>query len=84
MNAGNTINLEKKDRLFNAFEQFNHSKNHNFGLGIGLSIVKGYSNILGGRIDYICDNNETTFTLKFPFEKIFKSKPDAAHFYPIN
>jgi len=72
INRGECINLEHKERIFNVFEQIEYKDIFNYGLGIGLPLVKEFTNLLGGNVDFNCVNNETTFYLKFPFDSIMK------------
>ena len=72
VNTGLGIHSEFKERVFKAFEQLEHKDVFNYGLGIGLPLVKEFTNLLGGNVDFNCVNNETTFYLKFPFDSIMK------------
>ena len=72
-NNGDTIMSADRNRLFDAFVQFDHGNRYNYGLGIGLTLAKEYSLKLGGCIEYECINNQTTFFLKFPSDSILRN-----------
>jgi signal transduction histidine kinase/DNA-binding NarL/FixJ family response regulator/Flp pilus assembly protein TadD len=59
--------------IFDRFYQSNFSKKKNSGgIGIGLSLVKEYTELHGGKVTVISKENEgATFELQFPVAKIF-------------
>ena len=58
------------DKLCRVFEKFYRVPGSNFskqsGTGLGLALVKKLVEQLSGEIVVTSDNNQTTFTLKFP------------------
>ena len=57
-------------RMFEAFAQYNGSNGRSArGAGIGLTIVKGLVELMGGAIDVDSNSGEgTTITIRFPME----------------
>lgn len=62
-NAGHAVEVQYEAQLFNRF--LNAPDGHH-GLGLGLSIVRHYTELLNGRIMYKADNNGVTFTVVLP------------------
>ncbi len=56
--------------MFDVFEkQENIGKELNFGLGIGLPLVKSLTDLLGGQIKVETKNEEISFIVNIPFEQ---------------
>jgi len=66
-NNGSQIKEEMGNEIFEAFYK-HHANNDEFseGLGLGLPLVKKMSGLLGGRVDFKSNENETTFYVTFP------------------
>ena len=65
-------NIGQKDiqKMFDIFEkQENIGKELNFGLGIGLPLVKNLTDLLGGQIKVETKNEEISFIVNIPFEQ---------------
>ena len=65
-------NIRQKDilKMFDIFEkQENVGKEFNFGLGIGLPLVKKLTNLLGGQVEVETKNEEILFIVKIPMEQ---------------
>lgn len=65
-------NIDQKDvlKMFDIFEkQENIGKELNFGLGIGLPLVKNLTDLLGGRIEVETKNKEISFLVNIPIEQ---------------
>ncbi len=65
LNAGNPHHKVDKSRMFEPFEQGN---NGGAGWGIGLTIVKGISEVMGGTVQVASDNKVTTFKVNLPID----------------
>ncbi|NOQ28240.1 MAG: hypothetical protein GQ564_22990 [Bacteroidales bacterium] len=53
MDAGNGIEPENKEKFFNLFTQGNFSSTRIYdGLGVGLTILKSFIDMLGGSINF--------------------------------
>lgn len=64
-NKGAAIPAEKLDNLFNPYYQLSHKKLDDQGMGMGLSIVKGYIDQVGGQITVTSNKDQgTVFTVK--------------------
>lgn len=61
-NTGDTIDKKNIDKIFDKFSRFN---SQNGGFGIGLSLVKKYSNSLNYKIQCQSRDKKTKFSLKF-------------------
>jgi signal transduction histidine kinase len=64
-------NIDQKDaqKMFDIFEkQENIGNELNFGLGIGLPLVKSLTELLGGHIKMEIENKEISFFVKIPIE----------------
>jgi signal transduction histidine kinase len=64
--------ISQKDivEMFDVFEkQENIGKELNFGLGIGLPLVKSLTDLLGGQIKVETKNEEISFIVNIPFEQ---------------
>ena len=64
--------ISQKDvlKMFDVFEkQENIGKEFNFGLGIGLPLVKKLTNLIGGQIEVETKNEEILFIVNIPIEK---------------
>ncbi len=69
-NSGPQITDDKKVKIFEAFEKqdiYNHELVA--GLGIGLSLVKKLSELLGGKIDFVTNEIQTTFFCTIPIKR---------------
>lgn len=72
-NNGNAINKIDEKKIFKAFEP--HEINEyqlKSGLGIGLSLVKKYVEILGGNIGFEITGSQTIFNFSLPLTKEIK------------
>ncbi len=68
-NNGPQIAEDKKEVIFDAFEKQNiHNNDLVKGLGIGLTLVKSLSELLGGKVDFVTDETNTTFFCTLPLE----------------
>lgn len=64
---GEGINVDNKLLVYNRFAQFNSGTNRlKNGLGLGLSVVKGELESMGGEIDYESKPGDTLFFIKIP------------------
>lgn len=67
---GEGINVDNKLLVYNRFTQFNSGTNRlKNGLGLGLSVVKGELESMGGEVDYDSKPGETIFFIKVPLSK---------------
>ena len=67
MNKGTEISEENRSKMFDIFDkQENIGIDLNFGLGIGLPLVKKLTEVLRGRIRLESNNNEITFFVNIP------------------
>ncbi|WP_051554725.1 PAS domain-containing protein [Maribacter antarcticus] len=69
--SGVGIEIEEQRNIFNRFRQGKLEQTHNHGVGLGLSIVKGLVNILGG--DVWVDSQTgvgSTFFFTIPYENV--------------
>lgn len=68
IDSGIGIEEQKQESIFGEFVQANHSKSSGFeGSGLGLSITKGYVQLLNGEIKLESEpNNGTTFYIRIP------------------
>ncbi|MDO4730633.1 MAG: HAMP domain-containing sensor histidine kinase [Clostridia bacterium] len=64
-NHGSEIAPEQQKKIFNKFYQADES-HASEGNGVGLALVKGISELHGGRVSVYCENNITTFTVTLP------------------
>ena len=64
-NQGHGPDVEYKPQVFTRFA---HGPDGGHGLGLGLSIVRDLSELLGGSIDYVTDESSVTFTVLLPLE----------------
>ncbi len=64
-NQGHGPDVEYKPQVFTRFA---HGPDGGHGLGLGLSIVRDLSELLGGSIDYVTDESSVTFTVILPLE----------------
>ena len=64
-NTGNTIPPNKLSKIWNKFYQADESHG-SAGNGIGLAIVKKVTELHGGKVDVISENDLTTFTVILP------------------
>lgn len=68
-NSGLPIPEEKRMKIFEAFERQDNFNNKLVdGLGIGLTLVKKLSGLLGGEVDFISDKAQTTFFFTIPLK----------------
>ena len=69
-NSGPKITEDEKEKIFNAFEKQDvHNNELVAGLGIGLPLVKNLSELLGGKIDFVTDEIQTTFFCTIPVKR---------------
>lgn len=67
---GEGIKIDNKLLVYNRFAQFNVGANRpKSGLGLGLSVVKGEVESVGGSIDYESNPKNTVFFVKIPLAK---------------
>lgn len=64
-NQGHGPDVEYKPQVFT---RFGHGPDGGHGLGLGLSIVRDLSELLGGSMDYVTDESSVTFTVTLPLE----------------
>ena len=66
--TGCGIPTDRLERIFAPFEQVDEALNRRHaGIGLGLSIVKGYSDLLGGRVVAVSTlGSGSTFTVELP------------------
>jgi signal transduction histidine kinase len=66
--TGIGISAEQQQNLFNVFEQANGTKSRNYGgIGLGLSIVKRLTDLMGGQIRVQSEENKgSVFTVRVP------------------
>ena len=65
------LNVDQKNisKMFDTFEkQENIGKRLNSGLGIGLSVVKNLTELLGGNIKVETQNDEISFIVNIPIK----------------
>lgn len=68
-NHGQPIPEERQDKLFEMFEK-QDIKNEDYmssGLGIGLSLVKKLTELLGGNISFVSNELQTKFSISIPY-----------------
>ncbi len=66
-NDGLPIPEDKRVKIFEAFERQENLNNELIaGLGIGLTLVKKLSELLGGEVNFISDKTQTTFFFTIP------------------
>lgn len=66
-NFGNPLREENKSQLFEEFVRARSEEgSEKKGWGIGLSIVKGVTEALGGEVDVTSDEQGTTFSIRLP------------------
>jgi len=66
-NNGPQITEDKKKKIFDAFEKQDVNNNKLVsGLGIGLPLVKKLAELLGGKIDFVTNETQTTFYCSIP------------------
>ena len=66
-NNGSQIDEKIRDKIFEAFyKQYTVNNKISNGLGIGLTLVKKMSELLGGEVDFTTDNTKTTFYVTLP------------------
>jgi signal transduction histidine kinase/ActR/RegA family two-component response regulator len=67
--SGVGIKIEEQKNIFNRFRQGKLEQTHNHGVGLGLSIVKGLVNILGGDVRVDSQTGVgSTFFFTIPYE----------------
>ncbi|HON11784.1 MAG TPA: ATP-binding protein [Chitinispirillaceae bacterium] len=66
IDTGNGIPEEKQKHIFDKYYQISHKKGNTQGMGMGLYIVKGIVEGMGGRISLESDGKGTCFTVKLP------------------
>lgn len=67
VNSGKGPDVEYKPQVFTRFAQGPEGVH---GLGIGLSIVRDYSERMGGSTDYVADGENVTFRVDFPLQTV--------------
>ncbi len=64
---GEGIIVEKSEDIYRSFTQFSHGNiRSRSGLGLGLSVVKGYLDNLNGKISYKSSKGHTVFYVELP------------------
>jgi len=67
---GEGIDVDNKLLVYNRFTQFSKGATRaKTGLGLGLSVVKGEVESLGGDVDYDSEKGKTEFAVKIPLVK---------------
>jgi len=79
-NSGTQITEDKKEKIFDAFEKKSIYNNELVaGLGIGLPLVKKLSELLGGKIDFVTNEIQTTFFCTIPIDKAGSPTASGVH-----
>jgi len=66
-NNGSQISKGEKNNMFKAFyKQYTRNDEISDGLGLGLPLVKKMSELLGGTVDFVSNETETTFYVTLP------------------
>ncbi len=69
-NSGTQITEEKRKNIFDTFaKQDIYNNKLVAGLGIGLPLVKKLSELLGGKIDFVTNETQTTFFCTIPIKR---------------
>lgn len=63
---GEGIRLEHKAKVFERFSKFASGKRMHMGLGLGLSVVRGFAEALGGEVDFESEEGWTLFKVRVP------------------
>jgi len=68
--SGIGIDMKLKDQIFTLFSQEDNSNKRRYeGAGLGLSIAKGYTELLGGKIHFESEKSKgTTFYFTIPYK----------------
>lgn len=66
IDTGNGIPKEMQQHIFDKYYQISHKKGNTQGMGMGLYIVKGIVEGMGGKISLESDEKGTCFTVKIP------------------
>lgn len=75
--SGVGISEKDQQRIFERYYQGSATANFAGGSGIGLSLVKEFTSLLGGNISLLSGPEEgTTFTLQFPVSKLEHKEPE--------
>jgi len=63
---GEGIDIQYKAEVFERFSKFSSGKRKHMGLGLGLSVVRGLAEALGGTVDYESNEGWTLFKVVIP------------------
>ncbi|GHV06739.1 hypothetical protein AGMMS50229_12100 [Campylobacterota bacterium] len=67
-NAGEAIKAQYANQVFSRFTKLEQSKTRtSFGLGLGLSIVRGFAESMEGSVGFTSVEGDTIFTISLPF-----------------
>lgn len=76
--TGVGIEPEEQKNIFNRFTQGKQEATHNHGVGLGLSIVQGLTNILGGEVSVDSDVGlGSTFYFTLPYKKVVPQRKNS-------
>jgi len=73
--TGIGIGVDEQETIFERFRQGKNHETHNHGVGLGLSIVKGLSTVLGGKVEVKSTLGVgSMFSVSIPHEKTIARK----------